>query len=158
MTRTNLPNLQDEWLANFADQVMDGKVNDLSTAVSTDPEMRALAETILQLKKAFPAETADPSALKRVQTRIMTHAREEQERKARWNKYLGTEWFTQRRPRLAVAVTLAALVLAVITGPSLLSYSGSSTMTGAATSGISWIVWILLGVVVIAGLLLGRKK
>ena len=150
MTRTNLPNLQDEWLANFADQVLEGKVQDLST-VDADAEMRALADTILQLKAAFPAEAANAASMKRMQTRVMTHAREEQERKARWSKFTGSEWFTQRRPRLAVAAMLAALVLAVVTGPALFSATGSNTTVGTAINA-GWILWILLGLVLAAGL------
>lgn len=158
MTRTNLPNIQDEWLANFADQVLDGKVNDLST-LEADTDMRALADTILRLKAAFPVEAADAVSMKRVQARVMTHAREEQERKARWNKFVGTEWFTQRRPRLAMTVALAALVLAVVTGPTLFSATGSNTTIGTAVnSSLGWILLTLVGVVLAVGLWLTRKK
>lgn len=158
MTRTNLPNLQDEWLANFADQVMDGKVNDLST-VDADADMRVLADTILRLKAAFPAEAADAASMKRVQARVMTHAREEQERKARWNKFTGTEWFAQRRPRLAMTVALAALVLAVVTGPTLFSATAPNTTIGTAiNSSLGWILLTLAGVVLAIGLWMTRKK
>jgi hypothetical protein len=156
MTRTNLPNPQDDWLADFADQVLEGKVSDLSN-VSADPDMLPLAETILRLKSAFPAET-DAASAKRVQARVMAHAREEEQRRVRWDKFTGTEWFAQRRPRFAVASLLAVLILAVIAGPSL--FTGSGPLSGAAgsNSSLGWALWAVLGVLVVTSLWLMRKK
>jgi hypothetical protein len=158
MTRTNLPTPQDDWLANFADQVLDGKVSDLS-AVSMDPELLPLADTILRLKAAFPAEAADPASVKRVQTRIMTHARDEAQRRERWSKFTGSDWFAQRRPRAAVAALLAVLVLAVVAGPALFGGAGTA-VTGSAGLGdsLGWILWVLLGALAVGALWLTRKK
>lgn len=158
MTRTNLPLSQDDWLANFADQVLDGKITDLST-ISIDPEMRTLAETVLQLKTAFPPLATDAASAKRVQERVMAHARDEEKRRERWNKYNGTEWFTQRRPRLAIAAVLTVLVLAVVTGPALFSGDGGSVAGSAGTNeSLGWILWILLGVLAVGAFWLTRKK
>jgi hypothetical protein len=120
--------------------------------------MRLLANTILQLKIAFPAQATDAASAKRVQARVMAHARDQEQQKQRWNKFTGTEWFTQRRPRAAFATVLAVLVLAVITGPALFNDGGS--MAGTAGTGLSlnWILWVLLGVLVVGGLWLTRKK
>lgn len=156
MTRINLPNPQDDWLADFADQVLDGRINDLST-VSADPEMRVLADTVLRLKTAFPAQAADAASAKRMQARLMSHARDEEQRRERWNKFTGTEWFTQRRPRTAIAAMLAVLVLAVIAGPALLGDGGPITATATGLS-LGWVLWILLGVLIVAGLWLTRRK
>lgn len=158
MTRINQPNPQDDWLADFADQVLDGRISDLSAIESPDPEMRLLAETVLQLKTAFPAQAADAASAKRVQARIMSHARDEEQRRARWNKFSASEWFAQKRPRVAVAAMLAMLVLAVVTGPAL--FTGGGSMVGTAGNGISlgWVLWLLLGVLILAALWLTRKK
>lgn len=158
MTRTNLLNPQDEWLADFADQVLEGRITDLSTIVSADPEMRQLANTILQLKTAFPAQATDAASAKRVQARVMAHARDEQERKSRWEKYTRTDWFAQKRPRTAITALLAVFVLAVVAGPAL--FQGGGPITGSAGTGLSigWVLWILLGVLVLAGFWLTRRK
>ena len=154
MTRINLPNPQDDWLADFADQVLEGRITDLST-VNADPEMRQLANTILQLKIAFPAQATDAASVKRVQARVMAHARDQEQQKQRWNKFTGTEWFAQRRPRAAFAAVLAVLVLAVVAGTDLIG--GDGPLIGTAFSA-NWSLWILLGVLVIGGLWLTRKK
>lgn len=156
MTRTNPPNSQDEWLANFADQVLEGRIIDLST-VGPDPEMRVLAETILRLKAAFPAQATDAASAKQMQARIMAHARDEAQRKARWEKYTGADWFAQRRPRMAMAALLAVLVLAVVAGPAL--FEGGGAISGAAGIGsLGWILWILFGVLAVTALWLTRRK
>jgi len=158
MTRTNLPPSQDDWLADFADQVLDGKITDLST-ISIDPEMRTLAETVLQLKTAFPSLATDAASAKRVQERVMAQARDQQQQRDRWNKFSGSEWFTQRRPRLAIAAVLTVLVLAVVTGPALFSGNGGSVAGTAGTNeSLSWILWILLGVLAAGAFWLTRKK
>jgi len=157
MTRINLPNPQDEWLADFADQVLDGKIADLSS-VNVDTEMRLLADTVLRLKTAFPAQASDAVSAKRVQTRVMNHARDEAQRKARWEKYTGTDWFAQRRPRAVFATVLAVLVLAVVAGPALFSGGNPGPATGGINEPLGWILWILLGVLLVAGLWLTRRK
>lgn len=157
MTRINLPNPQDEWLADFADQVLDGRINDLS-AISVDPEMRVLAETILQLKTAFPAQATDAASAKRVQDRVMSQARDQQQQRDRWNKFTGSEWFTQRRPRLAIAAVLTVLVLAVVTGPALLTGGGNLTGGAGTNESLGWILWVLLGVLAAGAFWLTRKK
>jgi hypothetical protein len=156
MTRINQPNPQDDWLADFADQVMEGRIKDIST-VSADPEMRLLAETVLRLKSAFPAQATDAASARRVQDRVMAQARDQQKQRDRWNKFSGSEWFTQRRPRLAIAAMLTVLVLAVVAGPAL--FEGGGPISGAAgTSSLGWILWILFGVLAVAALLLTRRK
>lgn len=157
MTRINLPNPQDEWLAAFADQVLEGRVNDLS-AVSADPEMRVLADTILRLKTAFPVETADAASVKRVQDRVMAHAREQEQRNARWDKFTRSDWFAQKRPRVAVAALLAVLVLAVVAGPALLGDGGPITATAGTDVALGWILWVILGAFALAAFWLTRRK
>lgn len=157
MTQTNLSNRQDDWLADFADQVLEGRINDLS-AISADSEMRLLAETVLQLKNAFPEQAVDAVSVKRIQTRVMAHARDEQQQRKRWNKFSGSEWFAQRRPRLAMTAMLAVLVLAVVAGPALIT--GGGTMTGSAGTSefFDWVTWIILGVLIAGALWLKRRK
>lgn len=157
MTRINLPTSQDEWLADFADQVLDGRINDLST-LSIDPEMRTLAETVLQLKTAFPAQATDAASSKRVQARVMAQARDQQQQRDRWNKFTGSEWFTQRRPRLAIVAVLTVLVLAVVTGPALLTGGNPGPATAGANEALGWTLWILLGVLAAGAFWLTRKK
>lgn len=157
MTQTNRSYHQDDWLADFADQVLDGRINDLSD-VNADPEMRLLAETVLQLKNAFPEQAIDAVSVKRVQARIMAHARDEQQQRKRWNKFSGSEWFTQRRPRLAMAAMLAVLVLAVVAGPFLVTGGGTMTGSAGASEIFGWAAWIILGVSIAGFLWMKRRK
>ncbi len=62
MTRPDPSKNQDDWLADFTDQILNGGSDDLPADGAHDPELRAMAETLLRLKRAFPDQEADPAA------------------------------------------------------------------------------------------------
>lgn len=151
------PASQDEWLADFADQVLDGRINNLS-AITVEPGMLRLAETILQLKNAFPEQPADTASLRRVQAQVMARVRAEQRQRERWNRLIGGEWLMPKRPRLAIAATLTLLLLAVMAGTAL--FTGNGTMAGSAGTGgmLGWVTWIILGLLMAGIFWLARRK
>ncbi|MBV6396676.1 MAG: hypothetical protein HFACDABA_02276 [Anaerolineales bacterium] len=156
MPPTKLPVSQDEWLADFTDRVLNGHINELP-AMEAGPEMHRLAETILQLKNAFPEPPADAVSVRRVQARVMTHAREAQQQRERWGRLMGGEWLMQKRPRLAIATALT-LLLVVMAGAALVN--GEGTMVGSAGTGgiLGWVTWIMLGLLIAGIFWLTRRK
>jgi hypothetical protein len=162
MTRDNQSTDHDERLAAFANQVLDGEVNDPSTlsAIGPDPEMRALAETILRLSRAFPNEGPDPASAKRIRARVVSRWRDERQKKARWFKFLRPEWLIQfRRPQFVVAVAMVAVIGFLFVVIPYLSASGDPiTGTAGAGSSLNIITWIILGILVVLTAWLLRRK
>lgn len=159
MTRPDPSKNQDDWLADFTDQILNGGSNDLPVDGASDPEMRALAETLVRLKRAFPDQQADPSAVKRMQKQVLYQYEQEKQGKSSWLDAIRQAWQTplhRRQLGMAFAMIVLAGVL-IVTAPLLFSGNGSMTATaGTGTSTIiTWIALILLGVCL--GWLLRRK-
>jgi hypothetical protein len=148
MTRDNQsPNL-DEWLATFTDQALDGRAHDMS-AVGLDPELCALAETVLRLKNAFPKEEMSPVVVKRQYDRILVRWRNERQKRTPWEDFFRLEWLSlpQRRLATAAAWAVAAVILVVAlpilfpNGP-LPAFAGDDPLMAPQ-------FWILLGFLVV---------
>ncbi len=158
MTRNNPSIHPDEWLADFADQILDGKT-DSPPADGPDPETRALAGTLLRLKHALPKQELDSALVKRIQARVLKKWRDEEQKKPRWLDVFRLDWLSLSNRR-SFGLALAAIVLAgilVVTVPILFSNSGPlSASAGIARPGA--FIWIALGVLVVSiGWLLRRK-
>jgi len=158
MTRDNpSPNL-DERLAAFADEVLNGQADNASAAGS-DPEMRALAETVLRLKRAFPKEEPVPAAIKRMENNIMARWREEQRKKSPWRDFIRMNWLTPpQRTRLATVAAWGALALILIAALPFLFSSGSLTASAGSEAPMGPSFWIFLGILIIAFFWLLRRK
>lgn len=158
MTRTDPSLHQDAWLAGFADQILNDEV-DSPPADSPDPGMRALADTLLRLKRAFPAQDLDPASVKRMHARILQKWREEEQKKLRWPRILRMDWLTlprRRQAAMAFAILAVAGVLIVIV-PYLFS-SGEPITASAGSEMTGVLAWIILGaLIVFIGWLLRRK-
>jgi hypothetical protein len=156
MTRDNQPINRDEWLASFADHVLAGKTDDVSMSGS-DSEMNVLAETVMRLNAAFPKREPDSTSMKRIHSRVMEQWRIEEQRKARWSKFLRPEWLELlRRPQFAMAVAMIAVVVALVVTAPLMS---TGQLSGTAQSDTTNIVsWILLGILLVAVFLFSRRK
>lgn len=159
MTRPDPSKNQDDWLADFTDQILNGGSDDLPADGAHDPELLAMTETLLRLKRAFPNQEADPAALKRMQKHILHQYEQEKQGKSSWLDTIRQAWQTplhRRQLGMAFAMIVLAGVL-IATAPLLFSGNGSVTATaGTGTSTIIiWIVLILLGVCL--GWLLRRK-
>ncbi|MEW5939116.1 MAG: hypothetical protein AB1750_05605 [Chloroflexota bacterium] len=157
MTRDNQSTNRDEWLASFTDQVLAGQT-DAAPMDSSDSEMRALAETILRLQRAFPKREPDSASIKRIQTGVLDWWRLEERKKARWSKFLRPDWLVQlRRPQFAMALTVIVIVgILIVAAPYLTA--GSEWTTGAADLPSSLIPWLLLGIVIAVAFWLARRK
>jgi hypothetical protein len=158
MTRNDPSIPKDIWLADFADQVLNGDSNDLP-ANDPDPEMRALAGTLVRLKLAFPKQELDPASVKRMQAQVLKRWREEQQTRPRWLEVFQLNWLTpSRRQQFGMAFALVAIAgILIVAAPLLFSAGGPiSASAGAEMPGA--FVWIALGVLVVSvGWLLRRK-
>ena len=159
MTRPDPSKNQDDWLADFTDQILNGGSDDLPADGAHDPELRALAETLLRLKRAFPNQEADPSAVKRMQKQVIHRYEQEKQGKSSWLDSIRQAWQTPHlRRQLVIAIAIIVLPsILFLTAPLIFSGNGSITATaGTGTSAmLPWILLILLGVCL--GWLLRRK-
>lgn len=158
MTRNDPSTTQDAWLTDFTDQILNGKTDSLP-ADGTDPETRALADTLLRLKRAFPEQELDPASVKRMQARVMERWREEQEKSPRWREIFRLDWLTpSRRQQFGMAFAVLAIAsLVIITAPLLFSNSGTLPASAGSETN-STFLWIVLGVAAISIVWLFRRK
>lgn len=137
----------DDRLADFTDQVLDGKLKQAESNV--DEELLGLEETILSLKRSLPSTPLDQAAIKQMQVRLNARIRREaQETKQPfWKK-----WFEpQSRPNLGMAVAAVALLIALVIFLPTFITSGSPSITATALTPAKniFIVSILAGVILI---------
>ncbi|MBE0672147.1 MAG: hypothetical protein IH588_16325 [Anaerolineales bacterium] len=117
---------QDDQLADFADQVMQGKP---SASSSTD-DLLALKETILRLNNSLPPASLDEATVKQMHVRLKARIRREEQdvKPSFWKKWFGREI----SPQLGLAfAALAVLVIAIVSIPSLTSLPSSTAGTAS---------------------------
>ena len=158
MTRDDPSKNQDAWLADFADQILNGEVDDLP-AEGPDPETRALAGTLLRLKRAFPKQDPDSAAVKRMEKQVLMKWDDGKQEKPGWLESLRQAWGTPAHRRqfgMAFAMIVVAGIL-MLAAPLLFSGNGSVTATAGSqgSSAFIWIVLLMLGACL--GWLLRRK-
>jgi hypothetical protein len=137
--------IQDRRLADFTDQVLEGKVKQVEADV--DEELLGLEKTILRLNQAFPLASLDEATIKQMQVRLNARMRrEEQEiKKPFWKR-----WFEpQFRLQFAVTFIVAALLVIIATSPFSFTVADSSTTATALTPMKNSIVVVLAGAVLV---------
>jgi hypothetical protein len=137
MDQTNQqPNPQhDDQLADFADQVMQGKRTQPASIVTDD--LFGLEETILHLNGTFAQTPLDESRVKQMHVRLKSRIRREEQnvKPSFWKKWFGRE----STPQLALAfAVLAVLVVVFVSAPFLTPVDSSAT--GTASGSVSLIV------------------
>ncbi|MFN3492131.1 MAG: LPXTG cell wall anchor domain-containing protein [Anaerolineales bacterium] len=123
-------NNKDNQLADFADQVLQGKMN--QPASSSDLDLLRLEETILRLKQTLPTETPDAVKTKQMLTRLKARIKREEEAASApfWKKLFNL----QSNPQIGIILMVAMmLILAIVSVPSL-ELSASETITGTANN------------------------
>lgn len=138
---------KDNQLADFADQVLQGKINTLAS--SADADMARLEETILRLKRTLPSNAPDAAKTKQMLVRLKARIKreEETEKIPFWKKLFDF----QSNPQVGMLMVIAAvLILAVITVPSLELGGSSNPTTGTANNNAA----ILIGGGIVGVLLL----
>lgn len=128
---------KDNHLADFADQVLQGKIN--TSASSSDADMVRLEETILRLKNTLPSNAPDIAKSKQMLVRLKARIKreEETEKIPFWKKLFDF----QSNPQVGMLVVIAAvLILAVITVPSLELGGSSNPTTGTANNNTNFLI------------------
>jgi len=142
--------LQEDRLAQFADQVLEGKMKQPESNV--DDELSDLEQTILRLNQSLPPVSLDEATVKQMAVRLNARIRREaQEIKPTiWNKWFSSPLSRQTGIIFGAVVLLILLVLVV----PLFTTNGSSTATaltpinnlvvaGALVGGILFIFWVM---------------
>ncbi|MBL8091847.1 MAG: LPXTG cell wall anchor domain-containing protein [Anaerolineales bacterium] len=128
---------KDNQLAEFADKVLQGKMN--QPASSSDLDLLRLEETILHLKQTLPTDSPDAAKTKQMLVRLKARMKREEETAEVpfWKKLFDF----QSNPQVGMLlVIVAVLILAVITVPSLELGGSSNPTTGTANNNTNFLI------------------
>jgi hypothetical protein len=145
--------IQDDRLAEFVDQVTEGKMN--QTESNVDDELLGLEKTILRLNQSLPPVSLDEATLKQMQVRLNVRIRREAQDAGQpsWKR-----WFSAlARPQIGIAFATAALVILLIVFAPLFTASGSSTATAFAPMNGLVVTGILVGGILVIYWIMRRK-
>ncbi|MBI3150789.1 MAG: hypothetical protein HYZ21_01525 [Chloroflexi bacterium] len=144
---------KDDQLADFADQVLRGTMNQPASPPTDD--LLGLEETILRLNSSFPPTSLDDATVKQMHVRLKARIRREGQaaKPSFWKKWFGREV----TPQLGLAfAVLAVLVVMVLTSPSLTP--SVPPTTGTASTPISFMVIVGLVAVLFIVYWFTRRK
>ena len=144
---------QDDQLADFADQVMEGKMK--TSASNPTDDLFGLEETILRLNSSFPQDPLDEARVKQMHVRLKARLRREEQNAnpSFWKKWFGRE----STPQLGLAfAVLAILVVALVSGPSLANLGASTTGTASTPVNLFAVVGLAGAVLLILWIM--RRK
>lgn len=141
----------DDRLAEFADRVLAGKVQQIEPNV--EDELQDLEQMVLHMHQAFPPISLEEADIKRMQVNLNARIRrEQQEAKQPFWKTWFSGWQSQRtrqQTRLAFAGAMALILLAFA-----VPYLNSVNQNMTGTAGLSSpIVMGLIAAVFLAGLI-----
>lgn len=156
MSQTEKPTdpTKDDQLAEFADQVLNGK---LDRAFSSDEELLRLEETILRLKHTLPPNTPNEAASKQMLARLK--ARMEREERTAKPSFWKRLFDFQSNPQIGmIMAVVAVIVLVVISAPLFTSPGSSVTGTASSTSGNTPLILGIAGVFLLVIFWLARRK
>jgi len=155
MDQRNKSIQQDNELADFVDQLLDGKTPPASTS---DEELVGLEKTLFRLNDAFPPETLDEAKSKQMLARLKTRMRREEEEKAAKPSFWSRLFDLQANPQVGLLIAAAVVVVFVIVSvPAVVQPSGSA-VSGTASSGGSMYVGLGLLALLFIVYLVSRKK
>lgn len=150
---------QDDRLADFTDQVLEGGIK--QPASNADSDLLGLEETVLRLNKAFPPTPLNDASIKQMHVRLNARMRRESKNVEQpfWKKWFNQDWrYGQLRPQVVMAfAVLALIVVFVIISPSLASAGSSATAT-ALTPSQDLVVGVALAGLILIILWITRRK
>lgn len=149
--RHTLKSNQDDRLADFTDDVIEGHVQ--QSASNVDEELLLLEETVLRLKTTYPPVTLDEARVKQMHVRLKHRIKREKQEADQpfWKK-----WFSSPQIRIA-AGALCLLIIFVLVFP-LIPAAGSSTTATALTPAQRPLVAAGLAGVILLILWIKRRK
>ena len=130
---------KDNQLADFADQVLEGKMK--RSASHADDDMLALEETILRLNSSLPSDSLNDAEVKQMLVRFKARVRREEQaaRPSFWKRLFDF----QANPQMGLILAVVVVVLLILVIPAF--PLGTSTVTGTASSPGG--VWTALGLI-----------
>lgn len=130
---------KDNQLAEFADQVLEGKI--MRSASNADDDMLGLEETILRLNSSLPSDSLNDAEVKQMLVRFKARVRREEQaaRPSFWKRLFDF----QANPQMGLILAVVVVVLLILVIPAF--PLGTSTVTGTASS--SGGLWIALGLI-----------
>lgn len=130
---------KDNQLADFADQVLEGKMK--RSASHADDDLIALEETILRLNSSLPSDSLNDAEVKQMLVRFKARVRREEQaaRPSFWKRLFDF----QANPQMGLILAVVVVVLLILVIPAF--PLGTSTVTGTASS--SGGVWTALGLI-----------
>ncbi len=141
----------DDRLAEFADRVLAGKVQQIETNV--EDELQDLEQMVLRMQQTFPPLSLEDADIKRMQFNLNARIRREQQEAKQpfWKAWFGgwQSQQTRQQTRLAFAGVMTLIVLALAV-PYLSSVNESMTGTAGLSSSIAL---GLIAAVFLAGLI-----
>ena len=163
----NDKNTVDDQLADFTDNILDGKIdNTVETPLAPDLELRALEQTALRLKNAFHEEGPSKDAIQRMRKNITMQWRQQKNRQSTsaWKNFwlalnpFKQKWYSQRsRRRLSMAISLLLLIaLMLISIPILNGYGTDQPATSIQNLNVSLVI-VFCGLILLA-IWISRRK
>ena len=159
MTNPNPTREQNEWLADFADRILEGRPADPS-ATGSDPEMQALAHVLLRLNHALSPKDPEAAVARRMHGEILRRWRkEEQSRPKSWIEMLRLNWLApSRRSQLGWALAVIAVAGALVFSFQAIA-PGAGSMTATAGLDLPGIFLWFIPLLAVTGMIwLLRRK
>ena len=132
MHRTNKTSPNDQELADFADRVLQGKID--PTASTSDEELLGLEKTILRLTDAFPPEPLDDAKAKQMLVRLKARMRREEQEQAARPSFWKRLFDIQSNPQVGLLMAVVTVLVVAMVSLPLLQTPGSA-ISGTAGSG-----------------------
>lgn len=155
----------DDQLATFTDRLLEKDAVEEKDLSALDPELRALEQTALRLKNAFPEEGPNEALIQRMRQNILLRW-EQQEYKATTSflkKFLSglkpsaQKWQSQRRgQQWRLAISLATVIVMVIS--ILLLNTVNSIQPAASGLHMNVSAVVVFGVLILVAVWLLRRK
>lgn len=152
MNNRRTPKGKDGRLADFADRLLAGEIEQEAVRRGSDPELAQMQETLQHLRKTFPPQQTDPEMRNRIRARVAAkwHKTSFPVRNAKQN-FLPSN----RTLNLGFAIGAVAIIVLLVT----FLPQGQTGITGTAGTVKVWIPFAIF-IIIIAGLIFWqlRKK
>jgi len=153
MYRTQQTIQKDNELADFADRLLDGKVD--QDASSSDLELLSLEKTLLHLKETFPPKSLDEDKTRRMLVQVKLRANREPNPD---NESFFQRFFNfQSNPQVGLLAAVAAVIILVIVGLPSADPSGEA-LSGATLSDANYVPALGILVVLFTLYWISRRK
>ncbi len=148
---TQPPHEADAILADFTDRLLAGTATPPDPA--SEPDLRALEETVIRLHRAIPGAALDPRTRERLQADFGQRVRRAGQQP------IGSFWWSRQPPqRWIVAFAVLALVLLFLLAPGFLTAAGGNIQGTAGALYQNVGLFLVLAIILVFLIWTGRRK